>query len=158
MNTNFDIKPLSHDEKQRIESGIAFDELSITFFILLPIVLIGSLIYASYQSKSLIFAIFTIVVIIGSCLYFIPLLKGFVINIKESKIALERNEKQCANGYIQKKWFERQPAYHRTFYYFYIMIDDVEYEISQDKYDELNSDDYVYYEVMHPLYCEVKKI
>ncbi len=158
MKTKFDIKPFSDDEIRRIESGIAFNGLSVIFFTLLPGVLIGSFIYGSYQSKSVLMAIFSVVVITGACLFFIPMIKIFMREIKNSKIALEKNEKYCAKGYIQKKWFKVRPSWRNSFTDYYILIDDEEYQIFQESYDELNFGDYVYYEVMHPLYCNVKKI
>ena len=49
-------------------------------------------------------------------------------------------------------------AHYRKIPYYFIIINDVEYQISESHYKMVNKGDYVYYEFKPPLYTEIKKI
>ena len=160
LKKEFEIKPFTADERRRIESGRDWSQLSILFFCLLSTVLISVFIYGIYKSlnEPLVIGMF-IVSIIGICICLYFLIKSDISEIKKDNIILKRNEKYCNKGKINSKWFEsRKLGVKNLITQFYVEIENVKYEISQKDYGGIESGNYVYYEVKHPLYTEVKKI
>ncbi len=158
MNKEFNIRPLTSEEKQRLESGISFDELSIIFFILLLTILNCSFIYVIYKSDSILLSIVSIAFIIGACVFFIPIVKEIISNRKYAYMQLKKNEKYCNKGYVNTKWFVAQKSVMYTIHSFFVEINDKKYQISEENYNDINQGDYVYYEVQEPLYTELKRI
>lgn len=159
MNTEFEIKPLTSKEREKIESSILTEIVFAIFFSIILGILTYLFIYGIFMSDDLSTIIILFIFIIGVWLFFVPVIRGFITEKKHSYMLLEKNEKYCKKGYIQKKWAVYKRVINSTvFSNFYINIDNEEYSITKENYDVLKEGDYVYFEVKPPLYTEVKKI
>ena len=160
LKKKFEIKPLTRDERQRIQSGKESAELSIFFFALLSTVLISVFTYGIFKSSNdILMIIFLILLIIGIIVCLFYWVKSDMSEIRNDNLKLKKNEKYCSKGYLNGKFSKhRQLGLKSSITQFYATIDNKEYEISRKNYENINSGDYVYFEIKEPLYTEVKKI
>ncbi|MCL5245171.1 hypothetical protein M4I21_05080 [Cellulophaga sp. 20_2_10] len=153
------IKPFNSKEIERIDSGIVTDYVTIIFFGILALVFSYLMVFGIFKSKDVYSVIVYLAIIVVIWVITVYNLKPFVTNIKESQLLLQKNQKFCNYGHIEKK----RSVYKRLTIKsmssnFYISIDGKEYEVGKQSFDDVQEGDYVYYEVKPPLYTEVNKV
>lgn len=153
------IKPFNAKEIERIDSGIVTDYVIIIFFGILALVFSYLMVFGIFKSKDVYSVIVYLAILVAIWVVAVYSIRPFVTNIKESQLLLQKNQKFCNYGHIQKK----RSVYKRLTLTsvssnFYVSIDGKEYEVSKQNFDDVQEKDYVYYEVKSPLYTEVKKI
>ncbi|WP_435314823.1 hypothetical protein [Cellulophaga fucicola] len=153
------IKPFNAKEIERIDSGIVTDYVIIIFFGILALVFSYLMVFGIFKSKDVYSVIVYLAILVAIWVVAVYSIRPFVTNIKESQLLLQKNQKFCNYGHIQKK----RSVYKRLTLKsvssnFYVSIDGKEYEVGKQDFDDVQEKDYVYYEVKSPLYTEVKKI
>ena len=153
------IKPFNAKEIERIDSGIVTDYVIIIFFGILALVFSYLMVFGIFKSKDVYSVIVYLAIVLVIWVVSVYSIRPFVTNIKESQLLLQKNQKFCNYGHIQKK----RSVYKRLTLKsvssnFYVSIDGKEYEVGKQDFDDVQEKDYVYYEVKSPLYTEVKKI
>ena len=152
---NYEIKPLGKKDKDRLNSAIK----SHSYFIICFVVIFSIVIFVFLSSNaSILFISICILFILGLALL---VLSPIIKDINRTKSTINKNEKHCGNGYVTKKIIKMidiggEDVLLSPFYF--INIDNIEYQISESHYKMVNEEDYVYYEFKPPLYTEIKKI
>ena len=93
----------------------------------------------------------------GISAFLISIIKADLTMIKETNSFLETNKKYCNEGYVQsKRSVYKRLTLKSSISTFYVVIDDIEYQIANKTYLTIDKGDYVYYEVKTPLLTELK--